>query len=121
MHLTQVLSIAHRSLMERQNMSGGAPLTYKVYFTNGTHPCLNKPVHFFLEGDIALWIYKCFATPGKGAVLHFEKEPPTLYPELEQAQLTCLRPPFFPTNCPQQRNSPPSIGLGLKRKRLLQR
>ena len=122
MHLTQVLSIAHRSLMERHNMSGGAPLTYKVYFANGAHPCLNRPVHFFLVGDIALWIYKCFGTPGKGAVLHFKKEPsPTLYPELEPAQLTCLGPPFFPINCPQQRNSPPSIGLGLKWKQLLQR
>ena len=75
MHLTQVLSIAHRPPMERQNMSGGAPLTHKVYFTNGAHPCLNRPVHF-LVGDIALWIYKCFGTLGEGAVLHFEEEPP---------------------------------------------
>ena len=71
MHLTQVLSIAHQPPMERQNMSGGAPLTHKVYFANGAHPCLNRPV-----GDIALWIYKCFGTPGEGAVLHFEKESP---------------------------------------------
>ena len=76
MHFTQVLSIAHRPPMERQNMSGGAPLAHKVYFTNGAHPCLNGPVHFFLMGDIALWIYKCFCTPGEGAVLHFEEEPP---------------------------------------------
>ena len=121
MHFTQVLSIAHQPPMERQNMSGGAPLAHKVYFTNGAHPCLNGPVHFFLMGDIALWIYKCFGTPGEGAVLHFKEEPPTLYPELEPEQLICLGPPFFPTNCPQQRNSLPSIGLGLKWKRLLQR
>ena len=75
MHLTQVLSIAHRPPMERQNMSSGAPLTYKVYFTNRAHPCLNGPVHFFLMQNIALWICKCFGTPGKGAVLHFEEEP----------------------------------------------
>ena len=62
--------------MERQNMSGGAPLTHKVYFTNGAHPCLNGPVHFFLVGDIALWIYKYFGTLGEGTVLHFEEEPP---------------------------------------------
>ena len=121
MHLTQVLSIAHRSPMERQNMSSGAPLTYKVYFANRAHPCLNGPVHFFLMQNITLWICKCFGTPGEGAILHFEEEPPTLYPELEPAQLTCLGPPFSPTNCPQQRNSPPSIGLGLKWKWLLQR
>ena len=76
MHLTQVLSIAHQPPMERQNMSGGAPLTHKVYFANGAHPCLNGPVHFFLVGDIALWIYKCFGTLGEGAVLHFKEEPP---------------------------------------------
>ena len=76
MHFTQVLSIAHWPPMERQNMSGGAPLTHKVYFANGAHPCLNGPVHFFLVGDIARWIYKCFGTPGEGAVLHFEEEPP---------------------------------------------
>ena len=75
MHFTQVLSIAHQSLMERQNMSGGAPLTYKVYLADGTHPCLNRPVHFFLMGNIAFWIYKCFGTLGEGAVLHFEEEP----------------------------------------------
>ena len=57
-------------------MSGEAPLTHKVYFANGAHPCLNRPVHFFLVGDIALWIYKCFGTPGEGAVLHFEEEHP---------------------------------------------
>ena len=76
MHFAQVLSIAHRPLMERQNMSGGAPLTHKVYFANGAHPCFNGSVHFFLVGDITLWIYKCFGTPGEGAVLHFEEEPP---------------------------------------------
>ena len=121
MHLTQVLSIAHRPLMERQNMSGGAPLTHKVYFTNGAHPCLNGSVHFFLVGDIVLWIYKCFGTLWEEQYSISRKIPPTLYPQLEPEQLTCLGPPFFPTNCPQQRNSPPSIGLGLKWKRLLQR
>ena len=62
--------------MKRQNMLGGAPLTHEVYFANRTHPCLYRPVHFFLVGDIALQIYKCFGTPGEGAVLHFEEEPP---------------------------------------------
>ena len=76
MHFIQVLSIAHWPPMERQNMSGGAPLAYKVYVTNRTHPCLYGPVHFFLVGDIALKIYKCFGTLGEGAVLHFEEEPP---------------------------------------------
>ena len=76
MHFTQVLSIAHQPPMERQNMLGGAPLTHKVYFANRTHPCLYRPVHFFLVGDIALRIYKCFGTPGEGTVLHFEEEPP---------------------------------------------
>ena len=76
MHFAQVLSIAHWPPMERQDMSGGAPLTHKVYFANGAHPCLNGPVHFFLMQDIALQIYKCFGAPGEGAVLHFKEEPP---------------------------------------------
>ena len=57
-------------------MSGGAPLTHKVYLADGAHLCLNGPVHFFLMGNNAFWIYKCFGTPEKGAVLHFEEEPP---------------------------------------------
>ena len=117
----EVLSVAQWPSVKRQNMSGGVPLTHKVYLADGAHPCLNGTVHFFLMGNIALWIYKCFGTPGEGAVLHFEEEPPTLYPELEPKQLICLGLPFFPTNCPQQRNSPPSNGLGLKWKRLLKR
>ena len=76
MHFTQVLSIAHRPSVKRQNLSGGAPLTHKFYLADGAHPCLNGPVHFFLMGNIALGIYKCFGTPGEGAVLHFEEEPP---------------------------------------------
>ena len=119
MHFTQVLSVAHRPSVKRQNMSGGAPLTHNVYLTDGAYPCLNRLVHFFLMGNIAFWIYKCFGTPGKGAVLHFEEEPPTLYPELELEQLICLGPPFFPTNWPKHKNSPPSAGFGLKWKRLL--
>ena len=121
MHLTQILSIAHWPPMERQNMSGGAPLTHKIYLADGAHPGLNGPVHFFLMRDVALWVHKGLRAVRKGAVLHFEEEPPTLYPKLEPEQLICLGPPFFPTNCPQQRNSPPSNGLGLKWKRLLQR
>ena len=76
MDLAEVLSVAHQSTVKRQNMSGGAPLAYKVYFANRTHPCLYGLVHFFLVGDIALQIYKCFGKPGEGAVLNFEEEPP---------------------------------------------
>ena len=123
MHLTQVLSIAHWPPMERQNMSGGAPLTHKICLADRAHPGLNGPVHFFLMRDVALWVRKSLRTVQKGQYSILRKSPPTLYPffELEPEQLICLGPPFFPTNCPQQRNSPPSNGLGLKWKRLLQR
>ena len=76
MHLTQILSIAHWPLMERQNMSGGAPLTHKIYLADGAHPGLNGPVHFFLMRDVALWVHKSLRAAQKGAVLHFEEEPP---------------------------------------------
>ena len=121
MHFTQVVSIAHQPPMERQNMSGGAPLAHKVYFANRTHPCLYGPVHFFLVGDIALWIYKCFGTLGEGAVLHFEEEPPYFITRTRAGTIHMSGATFFPTNCPQQRNRPPSIRLGLKWKWLLQR
>ena len=121
MHFTQILIIAHWPPMERQNMSGGAPLTHEVYFTNRTHPCLYRPVHFFLVGDIALRIYKCFGTLGEGAVLHFEEEPPYFITGTRARTIEMSGPPFFATNCPQQRNSLPSNGLELKWKRLLQR
>ena len=76
MHLTQVLSIAHRPPMERKNMSGGAPLTHKICLTDGAHPGLNGPAHFFLMRDVALWVRKSLRTVQKGALLHFEEEPP---------------------------------------------
>ena len=121
MHLTQVLSIAHRSLMERQNMSRGAPSLSKFisqmeHIHVLTDWCTSSWWEILLSGSINVLAHR-----GKGQYSILRKSPPTLYPELEPEQLTCLGPPFFPTNCPQQRNSPPSIGLGLKWKWLLQR
>ena len=75
MHFTQVLSVAHQPSVKRQNVSGGAPLTHKIYLADGAHSCLYQPVYLLLMRNIALWIYKCFGTPGEGAVLHFKEEP----------------------------------------------
>ena len=57
-------------------MSGGAPLANKIYLTNRAHPHSDRTVYLLLVRDIALWIYKCLSTPGEGAELHLQKQPP---------------------------------------------
>ena len=57
-------------------MSGGAPLANKIYLTNRAHPHLDRTMHLFLVRNIALRVYKCLSTPGEGAELHLQKQPP---------------------------------------------
>ena len=63
MDLAEVLSIAHWSMVKRQNVSGGTPFTYKVDLTDGAHPGLYGPMYLLLVRNVALWIHK-----GLGAV-----------------------------------------------------
>ena len=114
MHLTQVLSIAHRPPMERQNMSDGAPLTHKVYFTNGAHPCLNGPVHFFLVGDIALWICECFGTLGEGAVLHFKEESPYFISRARARTINMSGATFLSHQLPTTKKQSTIHGIGIE-------
>ena len=74
MHLTEVLGVAHRSTVERQNVSGGAPLTYEVYLADGAHPGLYRPVYRLLVRNVALWIHKGLGAARKWAVLHFKEQ-----------------------------------------------
>ena len=113
MYFTQVLSIAHRPPMERQSMSGGAPLTHKVYFANGAYPCLNGPVHF-LVGDIALWIYKCFGTPGEGAVLHLEEEPPYFISRARAGTIHMSGAAFLSHQLPTTKKQSAIHGIGIE-------
>ena len=114
MHFTQVLSISHWPPMERQNMSGGAPLTQKVYFTNRAHPCLNRLVHFLLVGDIALTIYKCFGTLGEGAVLHFEEEPPYFITGTQARTIHMSGATFLSYQLPATKKQSTIHGIGIK-------
>ena len=70
----QVLSITSWSLMKRQDVSGGASLTYKVYLTDGTQPGPHGPMCLLLVMNIALWVHKCFRTMREWTILHFKKE-----------------------------------------------
>ena len=124
MNFAEVLGIAHRPSMKRQNMSGGASLTHKIYLTDGAHPGLYKLVYLLLMRNVTLRIRKSLGAVEKGAIFHLEEKPSYFVARARAGtinELMCLGPPFFPTNYPQHRKSPPSVGLGLKWKRLLKR
>ena len=74
MDLAEVLSIAHWSMVKRQNVSGGTPFTYKVDLTDGAHPGLYEPVYLLLVRNVALRIHKSLGATRKWAVLHFKKQ-----------------------------------------------
>ena len=57
-------------------MSGGAPLTNKIYLTNRAHPHFHRMMYLFLVGDIALQINECLSTSGEGTELHLQKQTP---------------------------------------------
>ena len=114
MYFAEIFSVAHWPLVERKDVPSGAPLAYKIYFTNGAHPGLHRPVHLLLMKNITLRICECLGTVGEGTVFHFKKKPSYSVAKAELEQLMCLGPPFLPTSCPQHKKSPPSIALGLK-------
>ena len=76
MNFAEVFSIAHRPLVKRQNMPGGASLTHKIYFTDGAHPGLYGTVHFLLVRNITLWVCEGLGAVGKGAIFHLKEKPP---------------------------------------------
>ena len=113
-NFAEVLSIAHRPMVKRQNMSGGAPPTHKVYLADGAHPCLNEPLHFFLMGSIALWIYKCFGTLGEGAVLHFEEEPPYFISRARARTIEMSGAAFLSHQLPTTKKQPTIQWIGIE-------
>ena len=75
MNFAEVLSIAHRPPVERQNMPGGASVTHEIYLADGAHPCLYRPVHLLLMRNVTLWIHECFETARKWGIFHFKEKP----------------------------------------------
>ena len=75
MNFAEVLSVAHRPPVERQNMPGGASLTHKIYLADGAHPCLYRPLYLLLMRNITLWIRKSLGAAEKGAIFHFKEKP----------------------------------------------
>ena len=75
MNFAEVLSIAHQPSMKRQNMSGGAPLTHKIYLADGAHPGLYRPVYLLLMRNVALWVCKSLRAVQKWAIFHLEEKP----------------------------------------------
>ena len=76
MNFAEVLSAAHWPPVERQNKPGGAPLTHKVYLTDGAHPCLYIPVHLLLMRNVTFWVCESLGAAGKGAIFHLKEKPP---------------------------------------------
>ena len=56
-------------------MSGGAPLTHKIYLTDGAHPGLYRPVYLLLMRNVALWVHKGLRAAQKWAIFHLEEKP----------------------------------------------
>ena len=74
-YFAEVLSVAHRSPVERQNMPGGASLTHKIYLADGAHPGLYRPVHLLLMRNVTLWVREYLRTVEKWAIFHFKEKP----------------------------------------------
>ena len=113
-NFAEVFSVAHRPLVERQNMSGGAPLTHKIYLTDGAHPGLYRPEYLLLMRNVALRIPKSLGAVGKGAIFHLKEKPPYFVAGAQAGTINMSGAAFLPTNCPQHKNSPPSVGFRLK-------
>ena len=75
MNFAEILSVAHRSLVERQNMPGGASLTHKIYLADGAQPGLYRPVHLLLMRNVTLWVRKSLGAVEEGAIFHFKEKP----------------------------------------------
>ena len=76
MNFAEVFSVAHQSPVERQNMPGGASLTQKIYFADGAHSGLYRPVHLLLVRNVTLWVRESLGAAGKGAIFHLKEKPP---------------------------------------------
>ena len=74
MDLVEFLGIAHQSMVKRENVSGGAPLTYKFDLAYRAHPGPYGLVCLLLMRNVALWIHKSLGATRKWAVLHFKKQ-----------------------------------------------
>ena len=75
MNFAEVLSVAHRPPVERQNMPGGASFTHKIYLADGAHPGLYRLVHILLMRNVTLWVRKSLGAVEKGAIFHFKEKP----------------------------------------------
>ena len=75
MNFAEVLSVAHQPSMKRQNMSGGASLTHKIYLTDGADPSLHRLVYPLLMRNVTLRIHKILGAVGKWAIFHLEEKP----------------------------------------------
>ena len=75
MNFAEVLSVAHRPPVKRQNMSGGASLTHKIYLADGAHPGLYRPIHLLLMRNVTLRIRKSLEAAKKGAIFHLKEKP----------------------------------------------
>ena len=121
MNFAEVLSVAHWPSMKRQNMSGGASFTHKIYLADGAHPGLHRLVYLLLMRNVTLRIHKSLRAMQKRAIFHLEEKPSYFVAGARARAINMSGATFLSYQLPQHKKRPPSVGLGLKWKWLLKR
>ena len=120
MNFAEVLSIAHRPMVKRQNMSSGAPLTHKINLADGAHPHLYRPMYLLLMRNVALWVRKGLRAVKKRAIFHLKETSPYFVAGAQAGTINMPGTTLLSHQLVTHKNSPPSVGFGLKWKRLLE-
>ena len=71
-------------------------------------------MHLFLVRDIALQIYKCLSTPGEGAELHLQKQPPYFITRIRARTVDMSRAAFLPYQLSATKEQPTICGVGIE-------
>ena len=114
MNFAEVLSIAHWLSMKRQNMSGGASFTHKIYLTDGAHPGLHRPVYLLLMGNVSLRIRKSFGAAGKGAIFHLKEKPPYFIARARARTINMSGAAFLSHQLPTTKKKPTICWTGIE-------
>ena len=98
-NFAEVLSVAHRPMVKRQNISGGAPLTHKIYRADGAHPRLYQLVYLLLMRNVALWVRKGLRAMRKGTIFHLMEKSPYFVAgaQARTINMSGAAPSFLPT------------------------
>ena len=113
-NFAEVLSIAHQPPVERQNMSGGAPLTHKIYLADGVHPGLYRLVYLLLMRNVALRIRKSLRATQKGAIFHLKEKPPYFVARARAGTINISGAAFLSHQLPTTKKKPTICWVGIE-------